>query len=240
MNITKDTSDKISCIDWQRVTEEMDEKGYALVLRLLPDQYCEELTSKYDNSDLYRKTVTMERHSFGLGEYKYFKYPLPDPIELVRKEIYPKLAPVANTWMYALNIERQFPNQFDEFQRLCRDNNQTKPTVLILKYGKGGYNTLHQDLYGDISFPMQAVIFLNEPGYDYTGGEFVLTHQIPRAQSKAIVLKPCKGDMLILTTNFRPVKGSKGYYRVQVKHGISEVHNGTRHSLGIIFHDALT
>jgi uncharacterized protein len=240
LNITKDTSDKISCIDWQRVTEEMDEKGYALVLRLLPDQYCEELTSKYDNSDLYRKTVTMERHSFGLGEYKYFKYPLPDPIELVRKEIYPKLAPVANTWMYALNIERQFPNQFDEFQRLCRDNNQTKPTVLILKYGKGGYNTLHQDLYGDIFFPMQAVIFLNEPGYDYTGGEFVLTHQIPRAQSKAIVLKPCKGDMLILTTNFRPVKGSKGYYRMQVKHGISEVHNGTRHSLGIIFHDALT
>jgi hypothetical protein len=240
LNITKDTSDKISCIDWQRVTEEMDEKGYALVLRLLPDQYSEELTSKYDNSDLYRKTVTMERHSFGLGEYKYFKYPLPDPIELVRKEIYPKLAPVANTWMYALNIERQFPNQFDEFQRLCRDNNQTKPTVLILKYGKGGYNTLHQDLYGDIFFPMQAVIFLNEPGYDYTGGEFVLTHQIPRAQSKAIVLKPCKGDMLILTTNFRPVKGSKGYYRMQVKHGISEVHNGTRHSLGIIFHDALT
>jgi hypothetical protein len=142
--------------------------------------------------------------------------------------------------MKALNIERQFPNEFEEFQRLCHHKNQTKPTVLILKYGKGGYNTLHQDLYGDIFFPVQLVLFLNEPSYDYTGGEFVLTQQIPRAQSKAIVLKSCKGDMLILTTNFRPVKGSKGYYRVQMKHGISEVHNGSRYTLGIIFHDALS
>lgn len=240
MNISKDISEKISCIDWKGITEEINEKGYALVLRLLPGQYCEELISKYDKSDLYRKTITMERHSFGLGEYKYFKYPLPDLIETIRKEIYPKLAAIANTWMKVLNIGRQFPNQFDEFQRLCHDNNQTKSTVLILKYGKGGYNTLHQDLYGDIFFPIQLVLFLNEPEYDYTGGEFVLTQQIPRAQSKAIVLRPRKGDMLILTTNFRPVKGSKGYYRVQVKHGISEVQNGARHTLGIIFHDALS
>ena len=240
MNISNVISEKISGIDWQRVTEEMNEKGYVLVLQFLPNQYCEELIGEYDNSDLYRKTITMERHSFGLGEYKYFKYPLPDLIQTIRSAIYPKLAPVANTWMKALNIEKEFPDQFDEFQRLCHDNNQTKPTVLILKYGKGGYNTLHQDLYGDIFFPIQLVLFLNEPDNDYTGGEFVLTQQIPRAQSRAIVLRPNKGDMLILTTNFRPIKGSKGYYRVQMKHGISEVHNGDRHTLGIIFHDALS
>jgi len=142
--------------------------------------------------------------------------------------------------MKVLNIKRQFPDKFDEFQRLCHDNNQTKSTVLILKYGKGGHNTLHQDLYGDIFFPIQLVLFLNEPDDDYTGGEFVLTQQTPRAQSKAIVLTPSKGDMLILTTNFRPAKGSKGYYQMQMKHGISEVHDGDRHTLGIIFHDALS
>jgi hypothetical protein len=240
LNISNVISEKISDIDWQRVTEEMNEKGYALVLQFLPNQYCEELIGEYDNSDLYRKTITMERHRFGLGEYKYFKYPLPDLIQTVRRAIYPKLAPVANTWMKVLNIKRQFPDKFDEFQRLCHDNNQTKPTVLILKYGKGGHNTLHQDLYGDIFFPIQLVLFLNEPDDDYTGGEFVLTQQTPRAQSKAIVLTPSKGDMRILTTNFRPAKGSKGYYQMQMKHGISEVHDGDRHTLGIIFHDALS
>ncbi|PWU81420.1 MAG: prolyl 4-hydroxylase subunit alpha [Candidatus Nitrosopolaris wilkensis] len=233
-------SEEISGIDWQRVTEELNEKGYALVSRFLPVQYCDELIGEYDNSNLYRKTITMERHRFGLGEYKYFKYPLPDLIHTARRAIYPKLAPVANTWMKVLDIKRQFPDQFDEFQRLCHDNNQTKPTVLILKYGKGGHNTLHQDLYGNIFFPFQLVLFLNEPDDDYTGGEFVLTQHTPRAQSKAIVLRPSKGDMLILTTNFRPVKGSKGYYRVQMKHGISEVHDGNRHTLGVIFHDALS
>lgn len=240
LNSSKVISEKISSIDWQRVTEEVNEKGYALVLQFLPNQYCEELIGEYDNSDLYRKTITMERHGFGLGEYKYFKYPLPDLIQTVRRAIYPKLTPVANTWMRVLNIKRQLPYQFEEFQRLCHDNNQTKPTVLILKYGKGGHNTLHQDLYGNIFFPFQLVLFLNEPDNDYTGGEFVLTQHTPRAQSKAIVLRPSKGDMLILTTNFRPVKGSKGYYRVQMKHGISEVHDGDRHTLGIIFHDALS
>ena len=240
LNSSKVISEKISGIDWQRVTEEVNEKGYALVLQFLPNQYCEQLIGEYDNSDLYRKTITMERHGFGLGEYKYFKYPLPDLIQTVRRAIYPKLTPVANTWMRVLNIKRQLPDQFDEFQRLCHDNNQTKPTVLILKYGKGGHNTLHQDLYGNIFFPFQLVLFLNEPDDDYTGGEFVLTQHTPRAQSKAIVLRPSKGDMLILTTNFRPVKGSKGYYRVQMKHGISEVHDGDRHTLGIIFHDALS
>ncbi|HZC20226.1 MAG TPA: 2OG-Fe(II) oxygenase [Nitrososphaeraceae archaeon] len=150
MNISNVISEKISGIDWHRITEIINERGYALVLQFLPAQYCEELIHEYDNSHLYRKTITMERHGFGLGEYKYFKYPLPDLIQTIRTEIYPKLAPVANTWMKVLNIERQFPNNFDELQRLCHENNQTKPTVLILKYGKGGHNTLHQDLYGDI------------------------------------------------------------------------------------------
>ncbi|CAN5221914.1 hypothetical protein BH11BAC5_BH11BAC5_17650 [soil metagenome] len=182
----------------------------------------------------------MERYRFGLGEYKYFNYPLPDLIQTMRENIYPKLAPTANAWMEVLNIDTKFPATFQELKKLCHDNNQLKATVLILKYGKYGHNTLHQDLYGDIYFPIQTVLFLNEPDVDFTGGEFVLTQQTPRAQTKAIVLKPKKGDMLIFTTNFRPIKGSKGYYRVNMKHGVSEVHTGERHTLGIIFHDALS
>ena len=240
MSVSETIEEKISDTDWQSATEKINEKGYALVSQFLPDQYCEELIGKYDNFALYRKTIIMDRYRFGLGEYKYFNYPLPDPIQTLRNAIYPKLAPVANAWMNMLDMKRRFPDKFDELQRLCQENNQTKPTVLILKYGKGGYNTLHQDLYGEIFFPLQLVFFLNEPDDDYTGGEFVLTQQIPRAQSKAIVLKPHKGDMLIITTNFRPIKGSKGYYRAQMRHGISEVHDGERHVLGIIFHDAQT
>jgi uncharacterized protein len=232
--------EKIADVNWQTVTGEMNEKGYALVSRFLLGQSCDELTSKYNSSDLYRKTITMERHRFGLGEYKYFKYPLPDLIQNIRTAIYPKLAPIANAWMKMLNIERHFPDTFNDLQRLCHDNSQTKPTVLILKYSKRGYNTLHQDLYGEIFFPFQLVFFLNEPEVGYTGGEFVLTEQIPRAQFKAIVLKPSKGDMLIITTNFRPIKGSKGYFRAQMRHGVGEVHDGQRHVLGIIFHDSLT
>lgn len=182
----------------------------------------------------------MERYRFGLGEYKYYNYPLPDLIQKIRETIYPKLAPIANSWMKVLKIPTIFPDTHQELQELCHTNGQLKPTVLILKYGKGGYNTLHQDLYGDIFFPIQVVLFLNEPDVDYTGGEFVLTQQIPRAQSKAIVLKPKKGDMLIFTTNFRPEKGNKGYYRVNMKHGVSEIHKGERHTLGIIFHDAIS
>ena len=232
--------EKISDTDWQTVTEEMNKKGYALISEFLPVEYCKELIEKYDNSDLYRKIIVMEKHRFGLGIYKYFNYPLPDLILTLRKLIYPKLAPVANAWMKMLSMDRRFPDNFDDLQRLCQENNQTKSTVLILKYDKGGYNTLHQDLYGEIFFPFQLVLFLNEPDEEYTGGEFVLTEQIPRAQSKAIVLRPQRGDMLIITTNFRPIKGNKGYYRAQIRHGVSEVHEGVRHTLGIIFHDALT
>lgn len=231
---------KIATFSWNQIAEDLNTKGYTIIPQFFSDTECKNISGLYDNPSLYRKTVIMERHRFGLGEYKYFTYPLPDTISSVRKTIYPYLSAIANLWMKALNIDTVFPSQLETLHEQCRSNDQLKPTVLILKYGKGGFNTLHQDIYGDVYFPMQAVIMLNEPGKDYTGGEFVLTEQIPRAQSKAIVLKPGKGDMIIFTTNFRPAKGSKGYYRVNMKHGVSEVHSGKRMALGIIFHDAVT
>ena len=230
---------KLTALDWGVITEHMQEKGFAIVPAVLSGEDCNLLIKNYEEQKYYRKTITMERYRFGLGEYKYFTYPLPELLQAIRKEVYARLVPIANNWMEVLHIEKKFPAGFEELQKLCHDNQQSKPTVLILKYGKGGHNTLHQDLYGDIFFPIQAVLFLNEPGKDYTGGEFVLTQQTPRAQSKAIVLKPGKGDMLLFTTNFRPVKGTRGYYRVNMKHGVSEIHDGERHTLGIIFHDAL-
>jgi hypothetical protein len=230
----------IASVDWDNIANAMHQKGYTVIPQLLSSEQCAGLKADYDSPDKYRKTVVMERYRFGVGEYKYFNYPLPDVIQSIRENVYPKLAPIANTWMRVLNIDTRFPDTFTELQALCHGNNQLKPTPLILKYGPGGFNTLHQDLYGDVYFPIQTVLFLNDPDEDYTGGEFVLMQQTPRAQSKAIVLKPRKGDMLIFTTNFRPVKGNKGYYRVNMKHGVSEVHTGERYTLGIIFHDALS
>ena len=231
---------KIEHINWQNIAETMHQNGYAMVPKFLSDEQCEMLKANYPNSNLYRKTVVMARHRFGLGEYKYFDYPLPDSIQTIRTNIYPKLAPIANAWFKALKIDTEFPLHHADLLKQCHENGQQKATVLILKYGKGGYNTLHQDLYGAIYFPIQIVLILDEPDTDFTGGEFVLTQQIPRAQSKAIVLKPSKGDILIFTTNFKPEKGSKGYYRVTMKHGVSEVKSGNRHSLGMIFHDAVS
>jgi len=231
---------EIDNINWAEVTEAMHQRGYAIVPGLLNDEQCEQLKNSYDNPDLYRKTVVMERYRFGLGEYKYFDYPLPQLIQNIREHIYAKLAPIANAWFKVLNIDQNFPETHLELLNQCHKNNQLKATVLILKYGKGGFNTLHQDLYGDVYFPLQTVLFLDMPDKDYTGGEFVLVQQTPRAQSQAIVLKPKMGDMLVFTTNFRPVKGSKGYYRVNMKHGVSEIHSGERHTLGIIFHDAVS
>ncbi len=230
----------IQNINWPAVTDSMNDNGYALIRGLISDEECSNLIANYSNNSLYRKTVIMERYRYGLGEYRYFDYPLPPLVQQIREAVYPQLAPIANSWMTALNIQTTFPDTFAELQQLCHSNNQVKPTALILKYGKGGFNTLHQDLYGDVYFPMQLVIFLSEPDSDYTGGEFVLTEQIPRAQSKAIVLKPRKGDVLIFTTNFRPVKGAKGYYRVNMKHGVSQLQSGERYTLGVIFHDALS
>jgi hypothetical protein len=232
--------DIINKADWHFITEEMHQNGFAIVPKILSDEQCEMLKVDYDNANLYRKTVVMARYRFGLGEYKYFNYPLPHIIQVVRTNIYPKLAPIANAWFRALKIDMEFPLNHEELLKQCHENGQQKSTVLILKYGKGGFNTLHQDLYGDIFFPIQIVFVLDEPDTDFTGGEFVLTQQIPRAQSKAIVLKPKKGDVLIFTTNFKPEKGSKGFYKVNMKHGVSEVKSGNRHTLGIIFHDAVS
>jgi hypothetical protein len=230
--------ERIDQLDWRQAAGQINCTGYAVLNHVLKPQECHELKSVYDQNNLFRKTIVMERYRFGLGEYKYFNYPLPPIIEQLRQTVYPHLAPIANKWMEVLGIETRFPNAHDELLDLCHAHSQNRPTPLILRYGKGGYNTLHQDLYGDIFFPMQIVLFLDEPGQEYEGGEFVLVEQQPRAQSKAIVLKPRKGDILVFTTNFRPVKGSRGYYRVNMKHGVSEVTAGNRHTLGIIFHDA--
>jgi hypothetical protein len=232
----KDTQE----LNWPLIQDSLHSTGYALVSNVLEPAQCSELIEQYDTKSLYRKTIVMERYRFGLGEYKYLSYPLPHIIQHLRESFYPNLAPVANKWMQVLNIPKAYPEHFNEFREQCHEQGQTKPTVLILKYGAGGHNTLHQDLYGEVFFPIQMVLFLNQPDRDYTGGEFVLTQQTPRAQSKAIVLKPQQGDILLFTTNFRPVKGSKGYYRVNMKHGVSEVHEGNRYTLGIIFHDALS
>ncbi|WP_153800851.1 2OG-Fe(II) oxygenase [Foetidibacter luteolus] len=234
----KSIEERIAAINWPQVTGMLHNTGYALVNGMLSHEECDALKACYSNDSLYRKTVNMQRHRFGAGEYRYFNYPLPLLVKTLREGIYPYLAPVANKWVDELNIPNRFPATLKELQALCERKEQTKPTVLILKYSQGGHNTLHQDLYGDVFFPMQVVILLSESEKDYQGGEFVLVQQTPRAQSKATVLKPGKGDMLVFTTNFRPVKGARGYYRVNMKHGVSEVLSGERYAAGIIFHDA--
>ncbi len=232
--------DTIEQIAWQQAVAELHDKGYTQISGFLTRPCCQQLIKSYNSPDRYRKTVVMERYRFGLGEYKYYDYPLPDLIQIVRESIYPQLVPVANHWMNLLNIEKQFPARLQTLLDVCRANKQLKPTPLILKYVQGGFNTLHQDLYGDVYFPLQVAIFLSDPSTDYSGGEFVMTQQIPRAQSKAIVLKPQQGSMVIFTTNFRPMRGTRGYYRANMRHGVSEVTRGSRHTLGIIFHDAVS
>ncbi|UGU16299.1 2OG-Fe(II) oxygenase [Sinomicrobium kalidii] len=236
----EDIAQKTANCNWEEVTRNLNERGYAIIPGWLTEQQCHALINEYNGTTAYRKTVVMERYRFGLGEYKYYDYPLPRVIQAIRQNVYPRLVPVANLWMQVLRSEARFPGNHSELLAGCHEKGQLKPTPLILKYGKGGYNTLHQDLYGEVFFPLQAVCFLNEPGKDYEGGEFVLTEQVPRAQSRATVLRPEKGDMLIFTTNFRPEKGKRGYYRVRMKHGVSEVTRGERHTLGVIFHDAIS
>ena len=219
-------------------TGSLNDRGYAIIPQVWSKQICNDMIAMYDEPAHFRKTIQMERYRFGIGEYKYFTYPLPEPVQQLRQELYKHMVPVANSWSNALQLGMQYPPTHDAFINFCKAHKQTLATPLLLKYGTGGYNTLHQDLYGDIYFPFQAVVFLNDPQKDYTGGEFVLTQQVPRAQSKAIVLQPGQGDVLLFTTRFRAQKGTKGYYRVNVKHGVSELHSGQRHTLGIIFHDA--
>ena len=205
---------------------------------LSPDE-CAHVRGFYDDGELFRSVINMQRYRFGKGEYKYFSYPLPPIIQALREQIYPQLVPLANAWMKYLNIDHVYPANHAELIALCRAKNQSRPTPLILKYEPGGFNTLHQDLYGDVYFPFQIVLVLTQPGEDYTGGEFVMVEQTPRAQSRAEVIAPALGDAVIFTTNYRPLKGARGYYRATMKHGVSEVKTGERYSLGIIFHDAV-
>jgi hypothetical protein len=232
--------ERIGRVDWNKVASELNSNGFAILRGLFSPEECREITQGFDSEIAFRKTVVMERYRFGSGVYKYWDYPLPDIVQSLRESFYSGLAPIANEWMNQLGIDRYFPGDLPEFQRQCHENGQEKPTTLILRYGQGGYNTLHQDLYGDTYFPIQAACFLSRLGADYTGGEFVLTQQTPRAQSRAIVLTPDIGDVAIFPTNFRPVKGARGYYRSVMKHGVSEVHAGERYTMGIIFHDALS
>lgn len=232
--------DKIQAADWEAITEQMHQQGCALIEQVLSTELCEMLKQAYPQTELYRKTVEMQRYRFGRGEYKYFTYPLPNLIERIRYEIYPYLVPIANAWFRVLKLEGSFPPSHPEFLQQCHKQGQTLATPLILKYGQGGFNTLHQDLYGEVYFPIQLVIVLSQPNVDFRGGELVFTQQTPRAQSKAMVMQPQQGDLLIFTTQFKPEKGSQGYYRVNMKHGVSPIHRGERYSLGIIFHDAVS
>lgn len=206
--------------------------------RLLNEQTCAELRHLYNQPALYRNVINMERYRFGRGEYKYFTYPLPALVQSLREQLYPLLAPVANRWMEVLGEQVRFPSQHAAFIAHCHEQKQMRPTPLILRYEQGGFNTLHQDLYGSVYFPFQVAFALSQHQHDYEGGEWVLTEQVPRAQSKAEVIIPALGDALVFTTHFRPVKGTRGYYRAHVKHGVSEVRKGERYALGIIFHDA--
>lgn len=225
-------------MNWTTIYSGLNDKGFSIVPGVLSPEECMHLSGMYTDKDLYRSVINMQRYRFGKGEYKYFKYPLPPTIQSLRELFYIPLHTLANEWMNQLGIGIRFPAVHQELVDQCKLKNQDRPTPLILRYERGGFNTLHQDLYGEIYFPFQIVFLLNQQGTDHEGGEFVLTEQIPRAQSKVEVLRLNQGDALIFTTNFRPVKGVRGYYRAKMKHGISEVKSGIRFSLGVIFHDA--
>lgn len=228
----------IERLNWNTIQESLDEKGYAHIPAVLSKEECTKLTAYYNQENIYRSVINMQRYRFGKGEYKYFQYPLPPAIQKLRETIYSPLAVIANEWMNRLSMDIQFPLTHQQLLERCHQAGQQRPTPLILRYESGGFNTLHQDLYGDVYFPFQVVFVLSQHDKDYEGGELVFTEQIPRAQSKAIVMRPNLGDALIFTTNFRPVKGTRGYYRAAMKHGVSEVKSGIRYALGIIFHDA--
>jgi uncharacterized protein len=228
----------IEGMNWDSIHHSLNEKGYASIKGVLSQAECERLAGMYSDNQLYRSVINMQRYRFGKGEYKYFTYPLPPTLQVLREEFYKPLSTLANEWMLKLSINRTFPKTHEQLIATCNAHKQNRATPLILRYETGGFNTLHQDLYGDIFFPFQVVLALTQHGRDFEGGQFVLTEQTPRAQSKAEVLTPDQGDAVIFTTNFRPVKGTRGYYRANMKHGISEVKSGVRYALGIIFHDA--
>lgn len=231
-------SPTLPTLDWSVYQTTLSETGFALLPPLLGADACRELAQLFDAPDGFRKTVVMQQHGYGYGEYKYFSYPLPPAVDALRHELFAGLAPVANDWNQKLGIDQSYPADLDTWLQTCHAAGQTRPTPLILQYGPGGWNALHQDLYGALYFPFQAVLFLNQPGRDYSGGEFVLVEQRPRMQSKATVLQPEQGQILLFTTQYRPAKGTRGYYRMTMRHGVSEVRTGNRVNLGLIFHDA--
>lgn len=228
----------LATLDWQSIAQDLDAHGNAVIEGLLSPEECGQIASLFPRDEVFRSRVIMSRHGFGKGEYKYFAYPLPPLIKQLRTAAYPHLAPIANRWNEAMRIEVRYPEAHADFMERCHQAGQSRPTPLLLQYGAGDYNCLHQDLYGEHIFPLQLAILLSSPGKDFTGGEFVMTEQRPRMQSRPMVVPLVQGDAVIFAVQQRPVQGKRGVYRVNLRHGVSRIRSGSRHTLGIIFHDA--
>jgi hypothetical protein len=229
---------RAAAVDWQQVAASLDERGYATTAALLTTEQCRSLAALYDSEEAFRSRVVMQRHGFGSGEYKYLRYPLPDIVEALRQAIYPQLAPIANRWRERLREEGRFPPALAAYLKACHAAGQERPTPLILKYEAGDYNCLHQDLYGELVFPLQLTVLLSAPEADFSGGEFLLVEQRPRAQSRGEVVPLRQGEAVIFPVRHRPVEGARGPYRVTMRHGVSRLRAGRRFTLGVIFHDA--
>lgn len=229
---------KIDALDWTALGAELDAKGFAATPPVLSNDDCAALAASYDNDALFRSTITMARHGFGRGEYRYFAYPLPSPVAKLREALYARLAPIANAWHEKLGKPERFPTTHAAFLAACADAGQTRPTPLLLRYGPGDYNCMHQDLYGAVHFPIQAAFLLSNPAADFSGGEFVLVEQRPRQQSRAHVVPLAQGACVLFAVNERPATGTRGIYRVKMRHGVAEIRSGRRHTLGVILHDA--
>jgi hypothetical protein len=233
-----DVEARLAAIDWPQAHAELDAQGAAVIPGLLQPQACRELAALYARDDVFRSRVVMARHGFGRGEYRYFSYPLPPVVQRLRSALYPHLVPVANRWHEAMGLPVRFPPQHADFIARCHAAGQLRPTPLLLQYGVDDYNCLHQDLYGEHIFPLQLVLLLSQPQRDFEGGEFVMTEHRPRMQSRPMVLPLRQGDAALIAVHHRPVQGTRGVYRVNLRHGVSRVCSGQRHTLGIIFHDA--
>ena len=229
---------RVDALDWPGIAADLDARGSALLPGLLERGECEALAALYDDDTPFRSRVVMANHGYGRGEYKYFRYPLPQAVQVLRSAFYPHLAPVANRWNEAMQREVAYPPRHADFLARCHDAGQPRPTPLLLRYFAGDYNCLHQDLYGEHVFPLQVAVLLSQPGRDFEGGEFVLTEQRPRMQSRAEVVPLRQGDAVVFAVHQRPVAGTRGTYRVSLRHGVSRLRSGRRHSLGVIFHDA--
>jgi hypothetical protein len=231
-------TDRVGALAWARITGELDARGCAVLDGLLPPEACAALAALYPDDSHFRSRVVMGRHGFGRGEYQYFSYPLPEIVAGLRRALYARLAPVANRWNEAMGLEVRYPGEHQAFLARCHAAGQRKPTPLLLQYDPDDFNCLHQDLYGEHVFPIRVAILLSEPGRDFTGGEFVLTEQRPRMQSRVEVVPLRQGDAVAFAVHHRPVQGTRGAYRVNLRHGVSRIRSGRRHTAGIIFHDA--